>query len=118
MTVAEYLLPRWLVALRAELPGTAVTLTSHNTAEVVDDVRSGDADLGFVEGLTVPGGLDEHRRAPCPGRRSGHGGGVQRRDRDTVGHPARLDDTEETVGGCGTEDDLDRAAALTTTGAS
>nr|WP_198932361.1 MULTISPECIES: LysR family transcriptional regulator [unclassified Pseudonocardia] len=57
-TVAEYLLPRWLVALRAELPGTAVTLTSHNTAEVVDDVRSGDADLGFVEGPDLPADLD------------------------------------------------------------
>ncbi|MFE7200457.1 LysR family transcriptional regulator [Pseudonocardia alni] len=58
VTVAEYLLPRWLVALRAELPGTAVTLTSHNTAEVVDDVRSGDADLGFVEGPELPADLD------------------------------------------------------------
>ncbi|WP_346009847.1 LysR family transcriptional regulator, partial [Pseudonocardia sp. SID8383] len=58
VTVAEYLLPRWLVALRAELPGTAVALTSHNTAEVVDDVRSGDADLGFVEGPELPADLD------------------------------------------------------------
>ncbi|MER5670521.1 LysR family transcriptional regulator [Pseudonocardia alni] len=58
VTVAEYLLPRWLVALRAELPGTAVTLTSHNTAEVVGDVRSGDADLGFVEGPDLPADLD------------------------------------------------------------
>jgi DNA-binding transcriptional LysR family regulator len=58
LTVAEYLLPRWLVALRAELPETSVSLTSRNSTDVAADVVAGDADLGFVEGPTVPDDLD------------------------------------------------------------
>ena len=51
-------MPRWLVALRAELPETAVSLASHNSTDVAADVRAGDADLGFVEGPSVPDDLD------------------------------------------------------------
>ncbi|MCD2191756.1 LysR family transcriptional regulator [Actinomycetospora soli] len=58
LTVAEYLLPRWLVALRAELPDTVVSLTSHNSADVVADVLADRAEVGFVEGPTVPDELD------------------------------------------------------------
>jgi len=56
-TVAEYLLPSWLAALRTRDPGTAVALTSGNSAEVADRVLRGSADLGFVEGPDVPAGL-------------------------------------------------------------
>ena len=57
-TVAEYLLPRWLVALRRDRPGTAVSLTRRNSDDVAADVRSGAADVGFVEGPEVPDDLD------------------------------------------------------------
>ncbi|MFH8801647.1 LysR family transcriptional regulator [Streptomyces sp. NPDC017936] len=58
MTIAEYLLPGWLLALRAERPDTAVSLLAGNSAAVAERLLSGEADLGFVEGLTVPSGLD------------------------------------------------------------
>ncbi|SEK74811.1 LysR family transcriptional regulator [Streptacidiphilus jiangxiensis] len=58
LTVAEYLMPGWLLALHAALPGTAVTLRAANSAEVADQVLAQDADLGFVEGVRIPSGLD------------------------------------------------------------
>ena len=57
MTVAEYLLPGWLTALRARDPATAVALTAGNSAEVAAAVLDDHADLGFVEGPDVPPGL-------------------------------------------------------------
>ncbi|MEU3605055.1 LysR family transcriptional regulator [Streptomyces sp. NPDC035033] len=58
MTIAEYLLPGWLIALRAERPDTAVSLQAGNSAVVAERLLAGEADLGFVEGLAVPDGLD------------------------------------------------------------
>ena len=58
MTIAEYLLPGWLLALRAGRPGTAVSLLAGNSAAVARLLLSGEADLGFVEGVGVPPGLD------------------------------------------------------------
>ncbi len=58
LTVAEYLLPRWLVALRAARPGTSVSLATHNTADVRADVATGRADVGFVEGPEIGEDLD------------------------------------------------------------
>ncbi|MEU4734931.1 MULTISPECIES: LysR family transcriptional regulator [Streptomyces] len=58
MTIAEYLLPGWLIALRAERPGTAVSLQAGNSAAVAALLLAGEADLGYVEGLAVPDGLD------------------------------------------------------------
>ena len=58
LTVAEHLLPRWLVQLAAEHPETAVTLDAVNSAEVTRQVRDGEAGLGFVEGPRRPQGLD------------------------------------------------------------
>ncbi|GAA2232018.1 LysR family transcriptional regulator [Streptomyces amakusaensis] len=58
MTIAEYLLPGWLIALRAARPDTAVSLLAGNSATVAERLLSGEADLGFVEGLSVPEGLD------------------------------------------------------------
>ncbi|HEY0805713.1 MAG TPA: LysR family transcriptional regulator, partial [Pseudonocardiaceae bacterium] len=57
LTVAEYLLPRWLIALRSVDPGTATALRSGNSAEVAEWVLAGAADLGFVEGPEIPSGL-------------------------------------------------------------
>ncbi|MGV9243618.1 LysR family transcriptional regulator [Streptomyces sp. NPDC003710] len=59
MTIAEYLLPGWLIALRAQRPDTAVSLLAGNSAAVAGRLLADEADLGFVEGLAVPAGLDE-----------------------------------------------------------
>ena len=62
LTVAEQLLPGWLVSLQAaarrrgEAP-IEVVLTATNSDHVLDQVRAGDADLGFVEGPRTPRGL-------------------------------------------------------------
>ncbi|GID92500.1 LysR family transcriptional regulator [Amorphoplanes digitatis] len=56
-TVAEYLLPAWLVALRSGHPGLSVTLRAANSAEVAAAVLAGEVELGFVEGPDVPAGL-------------------------------------------------------------
>ncbi|MFJ4921582.1 LysR family transcriptional regulator [Streptomyces sp. NPDC088725] len=58
MTIAEYLLPGWLVALRATLRDTAVSLHAGNSAVVAQRLLAHEADLGFVEGLATPEGLD------------------------------------------------------------
>ncbi|GGR63968.1 transcriptional regulator [Micromonospora fulviviridis] len=57
-TVAEYLLPAWLVALRVRQPDLAVTLQAANSADVAARLLADRADLGFVEGPDLPGGLD------------------------------------------------------------
>ncbi|WP_258028766.1 LysR substrate-binding domain-containing protein, partial [Streptomyces fradiae] len=43
---------------RAERPGTAVSLQAGNSAAVAALLLAGEADLGYVEGLAVPDGLD------------------------------------------------------------
>ena len=50
LTVAEYLVPRWLHLLAVETPRTTVSLKMGNTAHVVDLVTRGEVDLGFIEG--------------------------------------------------------------------
>ncbi|MCQ0010759.1 LysR substrate-binding domain-containing protein [Actinomadura madurae] len=57
LTVAEYLMPGWLVTLKTVRPGVAVTLRTANSTVVAEEVRGGDADLGFVEGARTPAGL-------------------------------------------------------------
>ena len=56
MTVAEHLMPQWLAAAQQRLPGMSVTLDVGNSDEVFARLRSGAADLGFVEGPTVQTG--------------------------------------------------------------
>ena len=62
LTIAEQLLPGWLVSQgaaarrRGEAPAEVV-LTATNSVTVLDQVRRGDADLGFTEGPTIPKGL-------------------------------------------------------------
>jgi molybdate transport repressor ModE-like protein len=62
LTIAEHLLPGWLVALRArqtqlgQAP-TEVTMTATNSERVAVLVAAGDVDLGFVEGPEAPAGL-------------------------------------------------------------
>ncbi|MES9542537.1 LysR substrate-binding domain-containing protein [Actinomadura sp. NPDC000600] len=58
LTVAEYLMPGWLVTLKTVHPGVAVTLRTANSTVVAEQVRGGAADLGFVEGARTPAGLN------------------------------------------------------------
>ncbi|PWJ52637.1 DNA-binding transcriptional regulator, LysR family [Quadrisphaera granulorum] len=58
MTVAEHLLPGWLVRLAQQRPQTQVSLRAMNSVEVAAAVLTGEAELGFVEGPDVPAGLD------------------------------------------------------------
>ena len=57
LTVAEYLLPRWLHLLSAEIPSTRVSLEMGNTVHVAGLVARGQADMGFIEGPRPPGRL-------------------------------------------------------------
>ncbi len=62
LTVAEHLLPGWLVGLRADAERRGdtpirVVLTATNSDHVIEQVRAGQADLGFVEGPRQPRGL-------------------------------------------------------------
>jgi len=62
LTVAEQLLPAWLVSFRAAAGGTGaeIVLTAANSDAVIAHVSDGRADVGFIEGPHVPGGL-RHR---------------------------------------------------------
>lgn len=62
LTIAEQLLPGWLVALNADagrqaLAPVRVVLRATNSDTVALDVRKGRADVGFVEGPAAPRGL-------------------------------------------------------------
>lgn len=50
-TIANYWLPRHLVAFHRAHPGINLRLTIGNTAQVVTAVREGDANIGFVGGV-------------------------------------------------------------------
>jgi DNA-binding transcriptional LysR family regulator len=65
LTIAEQLLPGWLVSLQAAArrrgePPADVVLTAANSDTVAEQVRRGTADLGFVEGPGSP--QDLHSR--------------------------------------------------------
>ena len=53
-TVAEYLLPAWLARFHRRQDSVTVELEVANSAHVVQRVREGLADLGFVEAPEVP----------------------------------------------------------------
>ena len=57
MTVAEYLMPPWLMRLRASDRDLRVSLAMGNSEQVIELVREGRAELGFVEGLAGLTGL-------------------------------------------------------------
>jgi DNA-binding transcriptional LysR family regulator len=50
LTVAEHLLPAWITTLRGESPDMGLAVEVANTSRVLERVRGGAADLGFVEG--------------------------------------------------------------------
>ncbi|MEQ6900042.1 LysR family transcriptional regulator [Nocardioides sp. YIM 152588] len=62
LTIAEHMLPGWLVGLRAHqvrrgLAPTEVTMTATNSERVAALVETGEVALGFVEGPDAPVGL-------------------------------------------------------------
>jgi molybdate transport repressor ModE-like protein len=62
LTVAEQLLPAWLVSFRATAqaagrPAAEIVLTAANSDAVVAHVGEGSADVGFIEGPRVPRSL-------------------------------------------------------------
>jgi DNA-binding transcriptional LysR family regulator len=63
MTIAEYLLPHWLVALRTVAPDATTALITGNSEDVAQAVLAGEAALGFVEGPEIPPGLAGHQVA-------------------------------------------------------
>lgn len=54
LTIAEHLIPAWLIALRKAAPGVSVELAAVNSVAVIEAVRKGRVDLGFVETPDVP----------------------------------------------------------------
>ncbi len=62
LTIAELLLPGWLVSFRAGTqrpgsPGAEIVLTAANSDTVIAHVADGSADIGFVEGPRLPSSL-------------------------------------------------------------
>ncbi|HVV21749.1 MAG TPA: LysR family transcriptional regulator [Pseudonocardiaceae bacterium] len=57
LTIAEYLVPHWLVELRHRRPGATVALRVANSADVARLVLDDAADIGFIEGPGQPEGL-------------------------------------------------------------
>lgn len=52
MTVAEYLVPRWLGLFRSEHPTVTVSLAVMNSHQVMGQLRTGEHDVGFTETTT------------------------------------------------------------------
>lgn len=49
LTVADYLMPYWLIELRKRMPQVAVELQVYSSRDVTRQVMAGHTDLGFVE---------------------------------------------------------------------
>lgn len=50
VTISHYLLPTWIGSYRMAHAGVKISLKTSNSKEVIDMVRNGVCDLGFVEG--------------------------------------------------------------------
>lgn len=61
LTVAEHLLPGWLLALRRRHADLDIAATVANSSDVCAAVRAGAVDVGFVEVPTVPRDLGRRR---------------------------------------------------------
>lgn len=57
LTIAEYLLPRWIGELQRTAPGATAGLVVANSEEVIDLVRKGRVRIGFIEGPVSASGL-------------------------------------------------------------
>jgi DNA-binding transcriptional LysR family regulator len=56
LTVAEHLVPGWLIALGPETAGR-IRLRTANSRDVFAALRAGEVDLGFVETTDIPSGI-------------------------------------------------------------
>ncbi|WP_018599279.1 LysR family transcriptional regulator [Mycobacterium sp. 155] len=110
-TIAEFLMPTWLARAR-EYADEPIHLTVSNSAAVISAVLGHDAELGFVEGPTVPAGLavrvlrsDRLALVVAPGHP------LTRRRRPL--QPAELADLELVIRepGAGTRDTVEHALA-------
>ncbi|GAA1487461.1 LysR family transcriptional regulator [Brachybacterium sacelli] len=54
MTIAEHLMPAWLTELRRTSPRVRVDLRVLNSTQVLEEIRSGQLQLGFIETPHVP----------------------------------------------------------------
>jgi DNA-binding transcriptional LysR family regulator len=61
LTIAEFLLPSWLLTLRRHHPDLDISASVTNSAEVCASVRSGRADVGFVESPDIPDDLTRQK---------------------------------------------------------
>jgi DNA-binding transcriptional LysR family regulator len=61
LTIAEHLMPGWLVTLREADSDVHIELNVANSTHVIERLRAGEADLGFIEGQGAP--RDMHSRA-------------------------------------------------------
>lgn len=66
LTIAEHMLPGWMVALRSRhlalgRSAPELSMTAANSARVVELVRSGEVDLGFIEGPEAPADLGSRK---------------------------------------------------------
>ncbi|WP_193103960.1 LysR family transcriptional regulator [Brachybacterium sp. FME24] len=60
MTIAENLMPAWLTDLRRTSPRVRVDLRVLNSTQVLEEVRSGQLQLGFIETPHVPRWVHAH----------------------------------------------------------
>ncbi len=58
MTVAEYLIPTWLVQLKMHMPDAVVLLRVGNSDFVKTSIGKSSGDIGFVEGISKLEGFD------------------------------------------------------------
>lgn len=63
MTIAEHLAPRWIGELKQSRPRLYVGLRVTNSDTVVELVRAGEVDVGFIESPAAPAGLTTRRVA-------------------------------------------------------
>ncbi|WP_353650025.1 LysR family transcriptional regulator [Nakamurella sp. A5-74] len=64
LTIAEQLLPGWLIDVRALAPDSnTIRLTATNSAGVIERVRRGTHELGFIETPDIPADLSSHHLA-------------------------------------------------------
>lgn len=63
MTIAEYLMPGWLMSYLSTAPEVNIGLRVANSNAVTELLRHDEADVGFIESLTVPRDLASRRVA-------------------------------------------------------
>jgi DNA-binding transcriptional LysR family regulator len=61
LTIAEFLLPGWLLTVRRRHPELDISASVTNSAEVCATVRAGRADVGFVESPDLPQDLTRRK---------------------------------------------------------